>query len=306
MQFGRPRKTKLARFARSEIGSRCTPFACSTTTRRATIVTFSIYVRSLPRARCLTLALAPNGAGPGSHLGFTEVTLGCPLATRARVGRLTTLERRCSNPPLLVARTVWRARVRHQGKDGRYRGRIGRTSRRFAPRFGTGALRPARHRVCHLLPMLRATAGPSSAKHSAWPVAADGREVVVLVHVSSPGLTERTLARSEPCADAPLVAHRLRFAPSAAVRPDRKLTASALFRPHRWPDSSAFRPLHSLPHSASPTSLDALAHSVGRKLPRPALTAARPKMQSTEAARLRPARTQQYGARLRLSPRTKQ
>ena len=53
---------------------------------------------------------------------------------------------------------------------------------------------------------------------------------------------------------------------------------SALFRPHRWPDSSAFRPLHSLPHSASPTSLDALAHSDGRKLPRPALTAVRPKM----------------------------
>jgi hypothetical protein len=60
---------------------------------------------SPPRARCLTLALPPNGGGPGSPLRFTEVTVGCPLATRARGGRLTTLERSCSNPPLLVART---------------------------------------------------------------------------------------------------------------------------------------------------------------------------------------------------------
>lgn len=60
---------------------------------------------SSPRARCLTLALPPNGGGPGSPLRFTEVTVGCPLATRARVGRLTTLERLCSNPPVLVART---------------------------------------------------------------------------------------------------------------------------------------------------------------------------------------------------------
>ena len=48
-----------------------------------------------------------------------------------------------------------------------------------------------------------------------------------------------------------LAPHRLRFAPSDAVRPDGKLTASALFRPHHWPDSSAFRPLHSLPRPAS-------------------------------------------------------
>ena len=66
----------------------------------------AFYLRaSPPRARCLTLALPPNGGGPGSHLRFTDVTLGCPLATRARGGRLTTLERSCSNPPLLVVRT---------------------------------------------------------------------------------------------------------------------------------------------------------------------------------------------------------
>jgi hypothetical protein len=66
----------------------------------------AFYLRaSPPRARCLTLALPPNGGGPGSPLRFTEVTVGCPLATRARGGRLTTLERSCSNPPLLVART---------------------------------------------------------------------------------------------------------------------------------------------------------------------------------------------------------
>ena len=60
---------------------------------------------SSPRARCLTLALPPNGGGPGRHLGFADVTLGGPLATRARGGRHTTLERLCSNPPVLVART---------------------------------------------------------------------------------------------------------------------------------------------------------------------------------------------------------
>ena len=68
---------------------------------------------------------------------------------------------------------------------------------------------------------------------------------------NQPGVTERTLARAEPCADAPLVAHRLRLAPSDAVRPDCKLTASALFRPRPTADSPALRPLHSLPHSAS-------------------------------------------------------
>ena len=74
---------------------------------------------------------------------------------------------------------------------------------------------------------------------------------------------------------------------------------SALFRLHRWPDSSAFRPLHSLTHSASPTSLDALAHSDGRKLPRPALTAAHPKL-TTEAAMLRiSAKHRNMAARLR-------
>ena len=111
--------------------------ACSATTRRATIVTVSIYVRSLPRARCLTLALPPNGGGPGSHLRFTEVTVGCPLATRARVGRLTTLDRLCSNSPVLVARTVWRARVRHRKMAA-----IAETfwtPRRFAPRFNNGS-----------------------------------------------------------------------------------------------------------------------------------------------------------------------
>ena len=65
----------------------------------------AFYLRaSPPRARCLTLALPPNGGGPGSPLRFTEVTVGCPLATRARGGRLTTLERACSNPPVRVVR----------------------------------------------------------------------------------------------------------------------------------------------------------------------------------------------------------
>jgi len=41
-------------------------------------------VRPFPRARCLTLALAANAAGPGRHSWFTNVTLGGPLATRAR------------------------------------------------------------------------------------------------------------------------------------------------------------------------------------------------------------------------------
>jgi len=54
----------------------------------------AFYLRaSLPRARCLTLALPPDGGGPGSQLRFTNVTVGCPRATRARVGRRTTLER---------------------------------------------------------------------------------------------------------------------------------------------------------------------------------------------------------------------
>ena len=75
----------------------------------------ALYLRaSSPRARCLTLALPPNGGGPGSHLRFTNATVGCPLATRARGGRPTTFGWFCSNPPVLVARTVWRARVRHQ------------------------------------------------------------------------------------------------------------------------------------------------------------------------------------------------
>ena len=83
LQFVRPRKTKYARFARSEISSRCAWLACSTTTRRATIVTLSMYVRSLPRARCLTLALAPNGAGPGS-LSDLRKSLSAALSLPAR------------------------------------------------------------------------------------------------------------------------------------------------------------------------------------------------------------------------------
>lgn len=82
--FVRLPQTTLARCARREIGSRCIPFACSSTTKRATIVTLSMIVRPSPRARCLTLALAPDGAGPRRHRWFTKVILGGALATRAR------------------------------------------------------------------------------------------------------------------------------------------------------------------------------------------------------------------------------
>ena len=85
---------------------------------------------SLPRARCLTLALAPNGAGPGRHLRFTDVTLGGPLATRARVGRLTTLERPHAIHPF---RLLERSGARGSGI---------KQPRRFAARFGTRASRP--------------------------------------------------------------------------------------------------------------------------------------------------------------------
>jgi len=84
----------------------------------------AFYLRaSPPRARCLTLALPPNGGGPGSPLRFTNVIPGCPLATRARGGRPTTLERSCSNPPVLVARTPG---ARESGINvSRYRGKLG-------------------------------------------------------------------------------------------------------------------------------------------------------------------------------------
>jgi len=76
--------TTLARCARRIVSSRCAGLACSSTTRRATIVTLSMIVLPFPRARCLTLALAPDGAGPGRHRWSTKVILGGPLATRAR------------------------------------------------------------------------------------------------------------------------------------------------------------------------------------------------------------------------------
>jgi len=94
------------------------------TADRARQPLFTVFLssRTLPRARCLTLTLAPDGAGPGRHLGLADVTLGVPLATRARVGRLITLERLCSNPPLRVARTPG---ARGSGINvSRYRGRL--------------------------------------------------------------------------------------------------------------------------------------------------------------------------------------
>lgn len=209
---------------------------------------------SSPCARCLTLALAPNGAGPGSHLGFTDVTLGCPLATRAHDGRATTLERLTSNPPLRVVGSLSCARVRHP-----------ETTRRFAARFG-------------------------------WALRASTR--------NQPGLTERTLARSEPCADAPLVAHRLRFAPSDAVRPDCKLTASALFRPRPMTDSPALHPLHSAVANRFAGCADAIA-AFRRPQTGETVRNIRAHPKTPEAAMLRiSARTPQYGARLRLSPKT--
>jgi len=209
---------------------------------------------SSPCARCLTLALAPNGAGPGSHLGFTDVTLGCPLATRAHDGRATTLERLTSNPPLRVVGSLSCARVRHP-----------ETTRRFAARFR-------------------------------WALRASTR--------NQPGLTERTLARSAPCADAPLVAHRLRFAPSDAVRPDCKLTASALFRPRPMTGSPALHPLHSAVANRFAGYADAIA-AFRRPQTGETVKNIRAHPKTPEAAMLRiSARTPQYGARLRLSPKT--
>jgi hypothetical protein len=126
-----------------------------------------------------------------------------------------------------------------------------------------------RHRVCHLLPTLRATAGPSSAKPSAWPGAADGRELVMVGSRQQPGLTERTLARSEPGADAPHVTHRLTA---------RQVSALFRLRPS-WeagprPDLPALRPLHSTPRppkQAPPSSRS--VRSAGRKLARQSRTA---------------------------------
>ncbi len=213
---------------------------------------------SSPCARCLTLALAPNGAGPGSHLGFTDVTLGCPLATRAHDGRATTLERLTSNPPLRVVGSLSCARVRHQEKDGRYRGKS---------------------------------------------IAASSLRSSIRQRQQS-GLTERTLARSEPCADAPLVAHRLRFVPSDAVRPDCKLTASALFGPRPMTDSPALHPLHSAVANRFAGYADAIA-AFRRPQTGETVTNIQAHPQTPEAAMLRiSASTPQYGARLRLSPKT--
>jgi hypothetical protein len=230
----------MARCARSEISSRCTSCACSITTRRATRFTVSIYVRSLPRTRCLTLALPPNGGGPGSHLGFTNVTLGCPLATRARVGRLTTLERLCSNPPLLVARTVWRARVRHQGKDGRYRGNS----------YAASSLRSSNCTV--------ARTPASQSGHLREPSLA-------LTRPRSPtGFGSRQVTRFAQMASSPL--------PHCSARTTGR-TRQLCRRSTRCRTQLRSSPVRLAP------SLDALAHSDGRKLPRPARTAVRPKLQ---------------------------
>jgi hypothetical protein len=56
--FVHPRKTTLARCARSDVSSRCTPLACSTTWRRATRVRPSIDERH-GRTRTPALMLAP-------------------------------------------------------------------------------------------------------------------------------------------------------------------------------------------------------------------------------------------------------
>jgi len=98
-----------------------------------------LYLRSSPsRARCLTLALAPNGAGSGSHLRFTNVTLGCPLATRARVGHPTTLERHHATGPL---RLFHPPGAHESGIESQPLSRAeGWTSRRFAPRTGEPSL----------------------------------------------------------------------------------------------------------------------------------------------------------------------
>ena len=91
---------------------------------------------------------------------------------------------------------------------------------------------------------------------------------------------------------------------------------SARFRPHRWPDSSALQPLHSISLQLRRLRFRSI-RSDGHKLPRPARTPLRPEIQETRGRDaphigqsaiwprdfVRP-RHQQYGARLRLSPKT--
>ena len=81
----RPPHRMSARYARRIVSSCSIPFDTQPQFERASCnPRFSIYVRSLPRARCLTLTLPPNGGGPGRHSGARTRTYGGPFATRAR------------------------------------------------------------------------------------------------------------------------------------------------------------------------------------------------------------------------------
>ena len=119
---------------------------------------------------------------------------------------------------------------------------------------------------------------------------------------------------------------RRRNCPASPSRRLRSFLAPSIgtLPPHRWPDSSLSARSTSFHCNFGGRRCGSHLHfrsirSDGRKLPRPSETAVRPKI--PEAARLRPAKTSnsprcfaraggcrhacQYGARLRLSPRTR-
>lgn len=77
---------------------------------------------SPPRARCLTFALPPDGGGPGRLLRFSNVAVGGPLTTRARVGRFTTSH--VSTQSHRPGRSNVLARAGQASKVCRYRGNL--------------------------------------------------------------------------------------------------------------------------------------------------------------------------------------
>jgi hypothetical protein len=179
------------------------------------------YLRaSPPRARCLTLALPPNGGGPGSHLRFTEVTVGCPLATRARGGRLTTLERACSNPPLLVARTLG---ARGSG--------IKKSAAIAESLVDVSSLRSSRGRTCTAFRFAFLVSEAARLRH--------GQDYS--------SVTPRLPAWA--CQNPASQSGHLRCVRLTLARLHRLTSrqASALFRPRPMTDLPALRPLHSTP-----------------------------------------------------------
>ena len=74
-------------------------------------------VRSLPRARCLTLTLAPNGAGPGRFIGSRTPTYAALSLPARAILHATTFERVRSNSRVQV---VSRARAGQASKTNRW------------------------------------------------------------------------------------------------------------------------------------------------------------------------------------------